>query len=149
MAEARESPKDKEPVGQKPDGPRSIPTVANNGARTEAPKPRAPTTPEELVITLNGASGDISKIEALEKSGRRRELSAAEFVELADEDGAEDIAALVEEVYRTAVADALGDDEDEKEDEALTLRSALIGRVVVRRMLGRGAKRLLLLRLLS
>jgi hypothetical protein len=99
-----------------------------------------------LAVTLSGSTGEISKIEAIEPSGRRRELTPEEYLALADADDADDIEAIAEDAYRTAVTDALGEGDETDEDSAL--RRLLIGRFFVRRKLKRGARRLLLLRLL-
>ena len=154
VAESREPSKEpskdpsKEPMAQKPEAPRSIPTAASPTPRIETPRPasKPKTDLKQIVVTLNGQTGEITKIEKFESSGRRSELSPKECLELADEDDADEIEAVVDEVYRAAVADALGEEEDDEQE--LALRRLLVGRLFVRRMLRRGARRMLVRRLL-
>ena len=103
---------------------------------------------KEIVLTLAALNGDVIKIEALEKSGQRRELDDDEFSELAGKD-AVDLAAAVEHAYATGIADALQDDIDEDEgdeDEADILRRFILKIAAGRRMLRRGAHKLILRR---
>jgi hypothetical protein len=100
----------------------------------------------QLVITLNGTTREITKIEKLDDKGHRRELTPDECMTLAGEDDADEIEAVVHEVYRVAVADTLGE-EEEQEDE-LAMRRLLVSRLFVRRMLQRGVRRMLKRRLL-
>jgi len=161
---SKEPAKDREPVAQKPEAPRpissaepvapkaeaprAIPAAASSTPRVEAARTAAKpkTDPKQIVVTLSGETGEITKIEKFETTGRRSELSSQEFLELADEDDADEIEAVVDEVYRTAVADAMGEEEDDEED--LEFRRMLVGRLFVRRMLRRGARRMLVRRLL-
>src|ERR1700752_5369751 len=76
---------------------------------------------KEIVLTLAALNGDLIKIEALEKSGQRRELDDDEFSALAST-AAVDLAAAVEQAYPTGIADGLQDDlgeDDEAEAEIL------------------------------
>lgn len=148
MSEPREAPKDKEPVGPKPDGPRSIPAATPSSERGETSRtaPATKTGDVQLVVTLK--AGEVSKVESLEAGGRRRELSPDECVALIGEDDADDIEELVMEVYRTAVADILGDGEEEDELD-LPRGGVLLGRISTRRMLRRGIREMLLLKLFS
>jgi len=85
----------------------------------------------------------VVKIEALEKSGQRRELNDDEFSALAGND-AIDLGDAVEQAYATGIADALQDDEDdENEDEAEILRRFILKVAAGRQLLRRGAHKLI------
>ncbi len=101
---------------------------------------------KEIVLTLAALNGDVIKIEALEKSGQRRELDDDEFSTLAGKE-AVDFAAAVEHAYATGIADGLQDDEhDEDEDEAEILRRFILKVAAGRQMLRRGAHKLIVRR---
>ena len=103
---------------------------------------------KEIVLTLTAPNGDVVKIEALEKSGQRRELNDDEFSELAGND-AVDLGDAVEQAYATGIADALQDDEDEgNEDEAEILRRFILKVAAGRQLLRRGAHKLIVRRAL-
>jgi hypothetical protein len=101
---------------------------------------------KEIVLTLTALNGELIKIEALEKSGQRRELSDDEFSELSGKD-AVDLGDAVEHAYATGIADALQDDEDEEsEDEAEILRRFILRVAAGRQLLRRGAHKLVVRR---
>jgi hypothetical protein len=103
---------------------------------------------KEIVLTLTAPNGDVVKIEALEKSGQRRELNDDEFSALAGND-AIDLGDAVEQAYATGIADALQDDEDdENEDEAEILRRFILKVAAGRQLLRRGAHKLIVRRAL-
>jgi hypothetical protein len=104
---------------------------------------------EQIVLTLS-PKGEVLKVEKIEKSGQRHELSDEEFAALAGEDEREDLEAAFEEAYAAGVSDALGDeDEDEdEEEEEIALRQLILGRAVGRQLLRRGLRRLILRRAL-
>jgi hypothetical protein len=102
---------------------------------------------KELVLTLSVPDGEVIKVETLEKSGQRKELSEEQFAAFAGEDEGEDISP--EEAYAAGIADA-GEDEfefdedggDEEEIERFVLRE-----MVARQLLRRGVRRFILRRL--
>jgi hypothetical protein len=105
---------------------------------------------KEIVLTLAAMNGDVIKIEALEKSGQRRELDDDEFSALAGKD-AVDFAAAVEHAYATGIADGLQDDlgeDDADEDEAEILRRFILKVAAGRQLLRRGAQKLIVRRAL-
>ena len=103
---------------------------------------------KEIVLTLTAPNGDVVKIEALEKSGQRRELNDDEFSQLAGND-AVDLGDAVEQAYATGIADALQDDEEEgNEDEAEILRRFILRVAAGRQLLRRGAHKLIVRRAL-
>ena len=103
---------------------------------------------KEIVLTLASSSGEVIKIETLEKSGQRRALSDEEFADLAGED-AVDLGTALEHAYATGIADALQDElgEDE-EDEEDVLRRFIFKIAAGRQLLRRGAHKLILRRAL-
>ena len=62
----------------------------------------------ELVLTLGVPDAEVIKVELLEKSGQRRELSEEEFAELAGENDGEDISP--EEAYAAGINDVTEDE---------------------------------------
>jgi hypothetical protein len=105
------------------------------GGQTHAPRREAAKTPvagetEQLVLTLDVATGEIVNVEKLDRSGHRHELTEAEYAELAADDVTDELEATFEEAYETAVADALGEDAEE-----LALRRLVGGHLLVRGML--------------
>ena len=98
----------------------------------------------ELLLTF--ANGDVLKIEKIEKSGQRREVSEAEFAELAG-DGTAEFGAALEQAYSLGFADALEEDlsegeRDYREDnEEETVRRFVLRRAAgLRRLRGRARK---------
>lgn len=85
---------------------------------------------EQLVLTLNVATGEIVNVEKIDPSGKRHELSEDEYARLADEDVTDELEATLEEAYETGVEDALGEDTEE-----LALRRSVVGRLLVSGML--------------
>src|SRR5687767_11874080 len=116
---------------------------------TPSPEKKQPET-KEIVLTLAASNGDVVKIETLEKSGERRALSDEEFADLAGED-AVDLGTALEQAYATGIADALqeevGEDEED-EDGAEILRRFIFKIAAGRKLLRRGAHKLILRRAL-
>ena len=105
---------------------------------------------KEVVLTLAASSGDVIKIETLEKSGQRRALSDDEFADLAGED-AVDLGTALEHAYATGIADALQDElgEDEEDEDAEEILRRFIFKIAAgRQLLRRGAHKLILRRAL-
>jgi len=105
----------------------------------------------QIVLTLAAPDGDVIKIEKLEKSGQRREVTDEEFADLAGED-AVDWGAALEHAYTAGIEDALKDelsehDEDEQEEEEI-LRRFILKRAAGRQLLRRGVRKLILRRAL-
>ena len=106
----------------------------------------------QLVLTLGVADGGVIKVEKLEKSGQRHEVSDEEFAALAGEDGVE-LGAALEEAYTAGITDAINDElseeeEDEEEEEEI-LRRFILRRAAGRQLLRRGVRRLILRRLIG
>jgi len=109
---------------------------------------------EQIVVTIGAATGEVVKVERIDKAGKRDELSEEECTKLAGEDEVDEIEAALEEAFEAGIAGALSDDdEDDLDDEERALRRLLIGgllrrRPVLGRLRRRSLRRLLLRRLL-
>ena len=109
---------------------------------------------EQIVLTVGATTGDVVKIEKIDKSGKRDEISDEDCATLAGEDEVDEIEAALEEAFEAGIAGALSeDDEDDFDDEERALRRLLIGgllkrRPVLLRLRRRSLRRLLLRRLL-
>lgn len=115
---------------------------------TSSPEKKKQIATKEIVLTLAAMNGDVIKIEALEKTGQRRELDDDEFSKLAGKD-AVDLAEAVDQAYATGIADALQDDlaeGEEDEDEAEILRRFILKVAAGRQLLRRGAHKLIVRR---
>lgn len=99
---------------------------------------------KEVVLTLTVSDGEVIKIETLEKSGQRRELTDEEFLDLAGED-ADDLSSALEHAYATGIADAFQDElgADDEDVDAI-LRRFIFKIAAGRKLLRRGAHKLLL-----
>jgi hypothetical protein len=123
---------------------------STDASRRQPPRSGSTEEPEQIVLTLSPTKGEVLKVERIERSGQRHELSDDEFAALAGEDEREDLEAALEEAYAVGVSDALGgeeEDEDE-EDEEGALRQLILGRAVGRQLLRHGLRRLILRRAL-
>jgi hypothetical protein len=111
----------------------------------ERPKQRETTAEpiEQLVVTIDPGTGDVAKIERVDKAGKSRELSDNEYVKLAGEDEVQELEAALEEAFETGAAAALGEDEEEEDEEdgaemlRHRLRRRLLARLVMRRLIRR------------
>jgi len=106
---------------------------------------------EQLVVTFNATMGEIVKVEKVDKSGKRQELTEEECAKLAGQDEVEEVEAALEEAFEAGVAVVLGDEEDEDyaeddDDEERALRQLLIGRLLGRHPVRRRLLQQLLLR---
>jgi len=105
---------------------------------------------KQLVLTLAASNGDVIKVEKLEKSGQRREVTDEEFAELAGGEDTIDLGAALEHAYTAGIADALKDelseDEEDEEEEEEILRRFILKRAAGRQLLRRGVRRLILRR---
>jgi hypothetical protein len=110
------------------------------------PKSKATDT-KELVLTLSIPDGEVLKVETLEKSGQRHELSEEEFAALAGEDDAEDVSP--EEAYAAGITDGsdAGFELDEEGDDEEEIERSILREMVTRQLLRRGVRRFILRRL--
>jgi hypothetical protein len=119
--------------------------------RTTHPAQRRPskqTGTKELVLTLSVPDGEVVKVEMLEKSGQRKELSEEEFADLTSEDEDE---ISPEEAYAIGIADVSDEDEFEFDEESGADEEALerfiLREMIARQLLRRGVRRFILRRL--
>jgi hypothetical protein len=91
---------------------------------------------EQLVVTFNAATGEIVKVEKVDKAGKHQELTEKECAKLAGQDEVEEIEAALEEAFEAGVAVMLGDEHEEYaedyDDEETAVRQLLIGRLLER-----------------
>jgi len=129
-------------------------TRESPGSKRESARPGQNEETEQMVLTIGATTGDVVKIEKIDKAGKRDELSEEDCARLAGEDEVEEIEAALEEAFEAGIAGALSeDDEDDLDDEERALRRLLIGgllrrRPVLTRLRRRSLRRLLLRRLL-
>jgi len=102
---------------------------------------------KELVVTLRLPGGDVVKVDELQSSGERREITEQEFAELAAHGDEESLVAALEEAYAAGAEDA--SDRDDDVDAAAGVRilwdaaARLRLRSTVRRLvLGRALRRM-------
>jgi hypothetical protein len=106
----------------------------------------------ELLLTIG--NGDVLKIEKVAKSGRRREVTDAEFSKLAG-NGTAELGAALEHAYTLGFADAVKDElsEDEEgvqeQDAKETIRRFVLRRAAGLRRLRSSARKLILGRALG
>lgn len=109
---------------------------------------RKPTATRDLVLTLSVPEGDVVKVEMLDKSGQRRELSEEEFADLAGEDEEE---ISPEEAYAAGITDAGEEDDFELNEEGAADEEALerfiLRDMIARQLIRRGVRRFILRRL--
>jgi len=103
---------------------------------------------EQLVLTISSATGDILKIEKVDKAGKREELSDERSAELAGDDEIEEIEAGLEEAFEAGLSAALGEDDEDVEDDGQAIERLLIGQLIGRRVGLRALRRRFLHRLL-
>jgi DNA-binding protein H-NS len=108
---------------------------------------RTQTAIRELVLTLSVPDGHVVKVETLEKSGQRHELSEEQFWELAGDEGHE---ISLEEAYAASITDpteeefGLDEEEDGEEEE---IERSILWEIVAHQLLRRGVRRIILSRL--
>jgi hypothetical protein len=102
----------------------------------------------ELVLTLTVPGDEVIKVELLDQSGQRRELSEEEFAELVGENDGEDISP--EEAYVAGITDVTEDEfelDEEGGGEDEEIERFVLRKLVARQLLRRGVRRLILRRL--
>jgi hypothetical protein len=108
---------------------------------------------KELIITLSVPDGDIVKVEAVDKAGKRQQLLDEDFATLVGDGDVEDLLPVLEQAYVAGFSDAnsdvfeSGDAGDEPDDDDL---EQMVARgVASRRLIRRGVRKLLLGRLIK
>jgi len=125
-------------------------TYRNLNSTPSRAKKHFPT--RKLLLTVG--NGDVFKIEKIEKSGQRREMSEAEFAQLGG-DGTADLATALKHAYTLGFADALKDELQSSEsgrqeyDEEATMRRFIVRRAAGLRRLRDEARKVIFGRALS
>lgn len=99
-----------------------------------------------FAFTINPKTAEIVKLESLDSSGARHELSDAEKTSLADAGAEEEIEDIVEQVFEAGIACVLGEEDSEHAEESAEdaelrhlLLTPLIQESSVRRLIRREA----------
>jgi hypothetical protein len=114
----------------------------------EAPQAQRSAT-EQLVLTIETPSRKVVKIERVDEDGARQELSEEECAKLAGEDEVEELDAALEEAFEAGAAAALGEDDEDEDDQGTMIRRRLRHRLLTRLLLRRLIRRRLLERRLN
>jgi len=129
----------------------------HGGKRERTPHDAADQT-EQLIFTLNAATGEVIKIEKIDPAGKRSEVPKAEALERAGKENLHEIETALDEAIEAGVCSMFNDNERENEptnesDEEISLRrvllTGLVGRDVRRRLHNRLVQRLILARTLE
>ena len=102
--------------------------------------------PDLLTVTIDATTGQIIKIEGVNGTRARHELSEAEKASLAKKMGRATLEAIIEEAFEAGVACGLGEgaDEDEPEDEVESEKDANLRHLLLRPLIeNSAAKRLM------
>lgn len=130
MAEARGSPRETGTSASKREAPRAGLGGETPASKKETSQATLAGETEQLVLTLNVATGEIVNVEKLDKAGHRHELSDDEYAELAVDDVTDELEDALEAAYETGIADVLGEDTEE-----IALRRLAVGSLLIRGML--------------
>ena len=117
-------------------------------AKRQSSRSGTPDETEQLVLTMSTARGEIAKIERVDRAGQRREISEAEFAELAGAEEVENLEAALEEAYGAGILAVLGEEDEGEDEEETAIRRLLLARLLGRRVVRRGLRRLVLRRAL-
>jgi hypothetical protein len=128
-----------------------------HGSKREKARPDAGEEIQQLIFTMNAATGAVLKIEKIDPSGKRREVPKEETVALAGKDNLHEIEAALDEAFEAGISSVLEPSADEEPsdetEEEIELRrvllSQLIDRSIRRRLQRRLVDRLVLSRTLA
>jgi len=86
-------------------------TPSGNGRRSKSsPTASKPAEkPELLTLTIDAETGQIVRLEGVDSSGARHELSKEQTARLAQQKGEDTLEALIEEAFEAGIASVLGD----------------------------------------
>jgi hypothetical protein len=108
---------------------------------------------QQFILTLGMPAGQVIKIERLENSGERREMSDEEFTALAGDSADADLQPVLEEAYAAGIADAIQDEldreQDEEDDDAEMFRRLIVRRAAGRKLLRQGIRQFVLRRVIQ
>jgi hypothetical protein len=86
--------------------------------KSRDPQPGSESTDKLFAFTINPKTAEIVKLESLDPSGARHELSDAEKTSLAGAKAEEEIEDIVEQVFEAGIACVLGDEDSEHSEES-------------------------------
>jgi hypothetical protein len=122
---------------------------ANQKARSQkisGPTPTDESTERLFAFTINPKTAEVVKVESLDSSGARHELSKEEKAKLASAGAEDEIEDVVEQAFEAGIACVLGTEESEHKEESAEdaelrhlLVSPLIQESPVRRLIRREA----------
>ena len=122
-------------------------------AQSQAPRPGTEVRGTQLVITLGDRDGEIVRVEAVGKSGKKQELLDEDFAALVGDHDMVDLLPVLEQAYMVGFSDASSDvfssDDRAKESDDDDLENAVIRGVASQRLIRRGVRNLILARLVK
>jgi len=128
----------------------------HHSAKKERPRHAAHEDIQQLIFTLDVATGGVVKIEKIDSHGKRHEMPREETIALAGKDNLHEIEAALDEAFEAGISSVLepagddesGDDSEEEMELRRILLTGIIGRDVRRRLQRRLIQRLILSRTL-
>src|SRR5262247_2413835 len=98
---------------------KSIETASRESTASKREPSRFASTEEteQMVVTIGATTGDVVKVERIDKAGKRDELSDEECTKLAGEDEVDEIEAALEEAFEAGIAGALSEDDEDGLDD--------------------------------
>ena len=129
----------------------------HHGSKREKARSEAAEETQQLIFTMNAATGAVIKIEKIDPSGKRGEVPKEETVALAGKDNLHEIEAALDEAFEAGISSVLepgsGEEQLDETEEETELRrvllSQLIDRSIRRRLQRRLVDRLVLSRTLA
>jgi len=125
------------------------PTGKGQGSKSSTTTSKSVLQPDLLTVTIDTKTGQIVKVESVDSTGARHELSDEEMASLAKVRVKATLDTILEQVFEAGIASVLGDEGDEDEalesDEDADLRHTLLRPLIERS----AAKRLMRRNVLS
>jgi hypothetical protein len=124
-------------------------SMSKAAARKPSPAPsehKAPEAPQHLSFTLDMATGQVDRIEAIAADGGRRELSQKELSALTENRDDTSLEAIVEEAFLAGIEYILGDEDGEDDEPQSQAEEALLRPMIQHSAAGRLIRRDLLRR---
>jgi hypothetical protein len=120
------------------------PSTAAEGRRSKAApgKPEQPESADLVAFTVEAATGRIVKIERVDSTGERRELSEEEWARLAKSNAKATLERVVEQAFEAGIDSVLGEEAEERESN----EDAELSRALLRSLIERSAAKRLMQR---
>ena len=116
----------------------------SSGAKSSSP-PSEPQQPDLLTFTIQARTGQIVKIESVDSTGVRHELSDEEKTNLAKQKSKVTLEDMLEQAFEAGIACVLGD-ADVEDDPPESAKDADLRRLLVRPLIEDGAAKRLMQR---